>query len=479
MVFNSFAFLLFFPIVTILFFLLPHKFRWVLLLAASCFFYMYFRPVYILVIFFTIIVDYFAGILIYRAQGKKRKWFLAMSIVANVGVLAIFKYYNFLDSNVGALANVFHFTNPIPALNILLPIGLSFHTFQAMSYTIEVYRGNCLPERKFNIYSLYVLFYPQLVTGPIERPGNLIHQFYEKKEFDPDRVGRGLQQMCWGLFKKVVIADRISIYVDTVYANVHLYTGVTFWFTSIMFLMQIYCDFSGYSDIAIGAANVMGFTLMQNFKRPFFSRNIAEFWTRWHISLTTWFRDYVYFSLGGSRVSVPRWYFNIMAVFLLSGLWHGASWNFVLWGGTLGACMVLALIFKRQNEAISNAIGIQKRFPTLASAFDMLVVYLIVSFACIFFRAKTFHDALFVIKHLFIFERQKPAFFGTADNFIYSIFGIAILFLVEYSQEFIIKKEVLWQPATPVIRYVFYATVISIFFLIGVFNGGQFLYFQF
>jgi D-alanyl-lipoteichoic acid acyltransferase DltB (MBOAT superfamily) len=284
---------------------------------------MVFVPVYILILGGTIIIDYYAGILLENTEGKKRKVFLIASLIANIGVLAVFKYYNFLNNNLSVLLNSFGYKNSIPNLGILLPIGLSFHTFQAMSYTIEVYRRKQKAERHFGIYALYVMFYPQLVAGPIERPQNMLHQFYEKHYFDFERIIDGLKLMLWGLFIKLVIADRLAIFVNAVYNNPEKHSGLTLAIATIFFAFQIYCDFSGYSNIAIGAARVMGFKLMTNFNRPYFSRSIAEFWKRWHISLSTWFSDYLYIPLGGNRVSVPRWYFNLFFVFLVSGLWHG------------------------------------------------------------------------------------------------------------------------------------------------------------
>ncbi|MEI9935338.1 MAG: MBOAT family O-acyltransferase [Ferruginibacter sp.] len=302
---------------------MPHKFRWILLLTASCIFYMAFVPVYILILIFTIINDYIAGIIIENAQNKKRKLFLVLSIVSNVGVLAFFKYYNFFIENVNALLHSLHVTTySVPLLSILLPIGLSFHTFQAMGYTIEVYRGNQKAERHFGIYALYVMFYPQLVAGPIERPQNLLHQFWEKHSFSSQRLLDGLRLMLWGFFKKVVIADRLALYVNAVFNFPGNYHYLNLIIATLFFTIQIYCDFSGYSDIAIGAAKTMGFDLMTNFNRPYFSKNIQEFWAKWHISLSTWFKDYLYIPLGGNRVKVSRMYLNIAIVFLVSGLWH-------------------------------------------------------------------------------------------------------------------------------------------------------------
>jgi alginate O-acetyltransferase complex protein AlgI len=294
MLFNSVEFLFFFPTVTIIYFLLPHRFRWFHLIIASCIFYCAFIPIYLLILIFTIVIDYFAGLFIEKSKGQRRQLFLVLSICANVGVLAYFKYYNFFVGNFQFLFQYFHSTFPLSLLKIILPIGLSFHTFQAMSYTIEVYRGNQKAEKHFGIYALYVMFYPQLVAGPIERPQNLLHQFREEHPFNYDLATSGLKLMAWGLFKKVVIADNLSTFVDTVYGSPQNFSGLPLIIATLFYSIQIYCDFSGYSDIAIGSARVMGFTLMKNFDRPYFSSNISEAWRRWHISLSTWLRDYLY-----------------------------------------------------------------------------------------------------------------------------------------------------------------------------------------
>ena len=400
MLFNSIDFLLFFPIVTIIYFLLPYKFRWFHLLAASCFFYMAFVPVYILILFFTIIIDYFAGILIENAQGRRRKWFLIMSIVANVGVLAFFKYYNFFAGAFGHLLYRAHSNLNIPLLDIILPIGLSFHTFQAMSYTIEVYRSNQKAERHFGIYSLYVMFYPQLVAGPIERPQNLLHQFVEPHKIEYENLTTGLRLMLWGMIKKVVIADRLVHYTDPVFNNPHNYSGIALAIGAVFFAFQIFCDFSGYSDIAIGAARVMGFKLMTNFNKPYHARSISEFWKRWHISLSTWFKDYLYISLGGNRVSVPKMYFNIFIVFLVSGFWHGANWTFIAWGALHGFFSIFALITKEKRKWINDRLGISK-IHWVNNTLDVLITFLFVTFAWIFFRANNVRDAFYIIKKIF------------------------------------------------------------------------------
>lgn len=365
-------------------------------MVSSCYFYMTFVPVYILILAFTIVVDYFAGIFIEKNTGKKRKLFLIASLIANIGVLAIFKYYNFINQNLSLLLNGLHLHNSLPYLTVLLPIGLSFHTFQAMSYTIEVYRGNEKAERNFGIYSLYVMFYPQLVAGPIERPQNLLHQFRTEHKFDYQRVADGLKLMAWGLFKKVVIADKLAIIVNNVYDDPCHYHGLSFVIASIFFAFQIFCDFSGYTDIAIGAAQVMGFKLMKNFNKPYHSKSISEFWSRWHISLSTWFNDYLYIPLGGSRVKVPRWYFNLFIVFVISGLWHGANWAYIAWGPYLnGFYLVFALITGNVRQKMSSFLGIDK-FPEINNTIQLFTTFALITLAWVFFRAHTIRDAAYI-----------------------------------------------------------------------------------
>ncbi len=473
MLFNSLHFVLFFIVVTSLYFVFPHKHRWKLLLFSSCYFYMAFLPVYILILGFTIVVDYFAGIYIAKSEGARRKAFLVCSLIANIGVLAVFKYYNFLNDNITLLLSHVGYHNPVPYLSILLPIGLSFHTFQAMSYTIEVYRGNQPPERHFGIYALYVMFYPQLVAGPIERPQNILHQFYEKHEFDYERVIDGLKMMLWGFFKKLVIADRLSIYVNAVYNNAHEHNATTLLVATLFFSFQIYCDFSGYSDIAIGSAKVMGFTLMQNFRRPYLARNIQEFWQRWHISLSTWFRDYLYIPLGGNRVNPVRRYLNIMIVFMVSGLWHGANWTYIVWGALHGAYQSGGVFFRAVKSKIGRALKSITRFT------DIIINFCLVSLAWVFFRANTVGDAFYICKTI-IAGKHGTLFLGQAQNtFIYSLFAIFFLMAVEIKQEYFANSfTVLYNPNKG-IRYAGYCFLILTILLIGVFNGGQFIYFQF
>lgn len=484
MLFNSLHFLLFFIVITALYFSLSQSKRWMLLLAGSCYFYMAFVPVYILILGFTIVVDYFAGILIENSTGKQRKLYLLYSIVANIGVLAVFKYYNFFNDNFSALMQGLGMPFSFPYLSILLPIGLSFHTFQAMSYTIEVYRGHQKAERHFGIYSLYVMFYPQLVAGPIERPQNLLPQFHASHEFDYARVTSGLRLMAWGLFKKVVIADRLAIAVDTVYSNPERYNSVGLIIATIFFTYQIYCDFSGYSDMAIGAARVMGFRLMTNFNNPYQSSSIGEFWKRWHISLSTWFKDYLYISLGGNRVPVPRWYYNLLIVFLVSGLWHGANWTFVAWGAIHGVYLIGGLLTGGIRGNIRKILHLD-RIPLLS----VLTTFGLVAFAWIFFRANSMSDAIYIAIHS-ITGIPDVIHRALTHQTVYQNLGLSTSFMVLMVCSIILLETVHFyhnkynlaivfrRLPTPVRWAFYYAIVLAIIFF-GVFENRQFIYFQF
>jgi alginate O-acetyltransferase complex protein AlgI len=477
MLFNSFEFLLFFPIVSLLYFVIPHKYRWALLLAASCFFYSFFKWEYIFILVFTIIIDYYAGIWIGQTEGKKRKWALAISIIANLGVLIVFKYYYFILDNVNRVAYKINGAHFDALYDIILPIGLSFHTFQAMSYTIEVYRGNQAVERNFGVYALYVMFYPQLVAGPIERPQNVLHQFYEKHSFEINRVKSGLRLMLWGMFKKVVIADNLSVFVNSVYDHPSNYTGLPLLIATLFFAVQIYCDFSGYSDIALGSARVMGFNLMQNFERPYYAKSISEFWKRWHISLSTWFRDYLYIPLGGNRVPTFRRYFNLFFVFLMSGLWHGPSWNFVIWGALHGVYLIFGQLTANFQDKI---FGIFKS-PKFKSIINRAITIVLVVFAWIFFRAKTFADAKYIIKN--IFAKSSHNITETikligVQELIVIIVGILILEIVQWMQN--TKQMGNWVEKLPKFqRWSIYYFFVFFIILYGFFGEVQFIYFQF
>lgn len=480
LIFNSIQFVIFFILVLGIYFSIPHKYRWFLLLIASIYFYMSFVPIYILILGFTICVDYAAGILIEKNSGRRRKAFLVVSLLSNIGVLGVFKYYNFLVENFSFLMRPLGIETGIPYLSILLPIGLSFHTFQAMSYTIEVYRGNQRAERHFGIFSLYVLFFPQLVAGPIERPQNLLHQFRQPHSFQAERAWSGLRLMLWGFFKKVVIADRIAVLVDTVYASPSSYQGAPLILATLFFAIQIYCDFSGYTDIAIGSARIMGIKLMENFRRPYYAKSIAEFWKRWHISLSSWFRDYVYIPLGGNRVAVPRWYLNLFIVFLVSGLWHGASWTFVIWGALHGFYLVAGLITAPYRQKIKEKIGLTK-IGWLNSSIQLVTTIMLASFAWIFFRAANVSDAFYIVTHLF--SGLGVGFTGaplgmSLWEIVIALGAIVLMEIVQFAQEREGKKEVIsrWPRW---VRAALYIGLILVILLFGVFERRQFIYFQF
>lgn len=492
MVFNSLHFIIYFIIVTSLYFVLPHNKRWFLLLLSSCYFYMAFVPIYILILAFTIVIDYIAGRMIENAEGKRRKMFLIFSLIANIGVLSVFKYYNFINLNFSALLNDIGWNNPLPNLSILLPIGLSFHTFQAMSYTIEVYRGHQKAEKHFGIYSLYVMFYPQLVAGPIERPQNLLHQFREKHNFDYQRIVDGLKLMLWGFFKKVVIADRLAIAVNQIYSNPQDYQGIHFILVTFFFTIQVYCDFSAYSDIAIGAAKVMGISLMKNFRRPFFASSIAELWQRWHISLTSWFKDYVYIPLGGNRVSKYRWYLNLFIVFLISGLWHGANWTYIAFGAFHGFYLTFAIITSSFRNKISDMFGFNK-FTRLTKIRKIIITFSLFAFSLCLFRSKDFAEFYYISTHFFdgmgtflmnlgnsSYWRSLFSAFGMPESELYIAFAtIIILFIVEFFQEKNNILEIIKSKPLIVRWSLYYAIIIGILFF-GAYNSGQqFIYFQF
>lgn len=396
MLFNSWQFALFFPVVTACFFLLPHRARWAWLLGASCFFYAFFIPKYLLILAFTIAVDYGAGLAMDRVPQRFRKAVLVGSIATNLTTLATFKYVNFFSENLHQLAAFLGWNLPLWTLAWALPIGLSFHVFQSLSYTIEVYLGRQAPERHLGVFALYVMFYPQLVAGPIERPQNLLPQFHAPQAWDGERVHRGLLRMLWGLFKKVVVADRLALVVNPVFAHVEHFTGLQLALAVFCFAFQIYCDFSGYSDVALGSAEVMGFKLMENFKRPYLSQSLAEFWRRWHVSLSTWFRDYVYIPLGGNQVGEARQNLNLLLVFVLSGLWHGANWTFLVWGLLHG----VALGVERSARGLlglspkAQPAGGWRAWPRVACVFAFVCL------AWVFFRANSIHDAWYVVTHL-------------------------------------------------------------------------------
>jgi len=466
MLFNSIEFIIFFPIVTLLYFLIPFKFRWLHLLIASCIFYMAAIPSYILVLFTLIITDYFAGRKI-ESTSNKKLW-LIISIAANIGILGFFKYYNFFISNINS-ATAANFS----LLHVALPIGLSFHTFQSLSYTIEVYRGNQPAVKHFGYYALYVMFYPQLVAGPIERPNHMFPQLFEKHSFSSQNLYEGLRLMAWGFFKKIVIADRVGGYVDAVFNNPGQVNTVNIWVAVIFFSIQIYADFSGYSDIAVGAARCMGYQLMVNFNRPYFAKNIRDFWRKWHISLSSWFRDYVYIPLGGNRKGKLRKHFNILITFSLSGLWHGAGWTFIVWGFLHGIYIVLADLF---------TFSFHKRLSTRILQF--LITGLCIEFAWIFFRANSLHAAKDIITGSVNFKNISLESIAAVSSPVmqYGNFSLALLGLFIFFMFFVERKT---NPlltnlnSRKLLDMLIFVVVIVLIVFYGVFHKTSFIYYQF
>ena len=488
MLFNSLPFLIFFPIVLTLYFLFPYKFRWILLLIASCVFYMYWKPEYIILLLIPTLVNYIAGITMSKAEDPlRRKTYLILSLASSLSVLFIFKYLHFIGESLNGLLQLFHISYHLPLLNFLLPIGISFYTFKTMGYAIDVYRGVIKPEKHFGLFALYVTFFPQLLAGPIERAAHLIPQFYKKYDFEDRRVIDGLKLMAWGFFKKMVIADKVSIVVDQVYNHPTEYTGIPLIVATVFFAFQIYCDFSGYSDIAMGAAQLMGFNLMDNFNRPYSSKSVSEFWRRWHISLSTWFRDYVYISLGGNRVVRWRWYYNLFVTFLLSGLWHGANWTFLVWGALHGFYILFSIWTQRERKKIVQWVHLD-RFPAFHGALKVVITFTLICFGWIFFRAKSISDAFYIVTHLFVGLGSLSHIKVSANNlfslglgrfdFYIVLVSIGLMELVHGIER---KGDVrhLFSGKPILLRWTFYYLLILFIIFFGAYDDQVFIYFQF
>jgi len=413
-------------------------------------------------------------------EKKKKKKYLVLSLVINLGILFSFKYFNFFNDSLRELFNKFNLFYGIPEFKILLPVGISFYTFQSLSYVIDVYRGITEPAKHYGIYALYVTYFPQLVAGPIERSNHLLPQFYKSFDFDYKRFTDGLKLMAWGFFKKMVVADRLYLFVDPIFNNPSEYSGLSLLIAAYFFSFQIYCDFSGYSDIAVGAARMMGYDIMYNFNRPYFSRSIAEFWRRWHISLSTWFKDYVYFSLGGNRVNKYRHLFNLFITFVISGLWHGANWTYIIWGALHGLFLVIGSLCKGIKEKTVKFFRLD-RLPVLHKYIQVFITFNLVTFALVVFRAKSMSDVFVIFKNMFsnwtLSSIKIPPSCEKFD-FGFSFFVILIMEIIHKLQkndeipEFISKKPLLY-------RWVFYYLILTMVFIFGKYSSNQFIYFQF
>lgn len=462
--------------------------RWIWLLCSSAYFYAAFIPIYLLALLALIANDYYCALRIETATGAARLRWLLVSLFGNIGLLVFFKYRLFVEANLSTLASAIGWNYSISTLAFALPIGLSFHTFQSIAYTVEVYRGRVPAERHLGLLALYVLFYPQLVAGPIERPENMLHQFRDHHSFDYRRVTDGLKLMCWGLFKKMVIADRLALHVNRVYSEPTQFDGLGLCVATVFFAFQIYCDFSGYSDIALGSAQVMGFQLMTNFRRPYWAQSISDFWRRWHISLSTWFRDYVYIPLGGARAGRVRWQLNLLTTFLLSGLWHGANWTFVAWGALHGVYLIASIWLGQAYQLLATRSAMLRRLSAPAWA-KMALVFVLTAFAWIFFRADTLSDARYIATHLAsgfgallgdsaervaLLRRNLPL----RNDLVVITIALGILLAVERCQQEESVRQMLARQPTWLRWSLYYGSVITIL-AFGVFEQSQFIYFQF
>lgn len=504
MLFNSIQFLLFFPVVTLLYFVIPHRVRYLWLLAASYFFYMCWDPRYALLMAASTFITWVSGLGIQWAQKRPHasRWktgFVAGSFVLNLGILFCFKYLNFFLANLARVFSMVGITLTLPSFSLLLPVGISFYTFQALSYTADVYRGDVQAERNPLRYALFVSFFPQLVAGPIERSKNLLSQLSERHYFDRERVKSGLLLMLWGYFEKIVIADRAAIFVNEVFNHYAAYSGLTCLLAVVLFAVQVYCDFSGYSDIAIGAAQVMGFRLSQNFRQPYFAHTLAEFWSRWHISLSQWLEDYLFQPLVwskwtqklpviGRHIHKPPVYSSLVLTFLASGLWHGANWTYIVWGGMHGVLQVLGKRTKKLRRRITKALHIPVN-SACHRFFQQAMVFAMVCASYVFFRSASLPDALGFFGRIFSSWNPWVLFDGSllrmkldGGEWLVLLSAIVILWLVDLFRSRMDLRGFLSKQYLPV-RWTVYIGAVVILLVFGVygpqFDASQFIYFQF
>ncbi len=486
MLFNSGEFLIFFPIVVLVYFIIPDKIKYLWLLAASYYFYMGWNAKYALLLLFSTVVTYISGILLDK---EKKKSVVAMSFILNLGILFFFKYSNFAGDLLNSFFYRTHLGVTVPKFDILLPVGISFYTFQALSYTVDVYRGEIYAERNFFRYALYVSFFPQLVAGPIERSKNLLKQLAVPTRFDYERARDGFWLMLWGYFLKIVLADRIAIVVDTIFANYESYTGFYVIVATLLFAIQMYCDFAGYSTIAIGAAQILGIKLMDNFRSPYTAGSIAEFWQRWHISLTTWFRDYLYFPLGGSRKGKVRKMINIMIIFMVSGLWHGAAMHYVVWGGIHGMYQVVGELVAPARKKLVEFLRLNSESLGF-KIYRAIGTFLLLAVTHIFFRADSLKTAVSMYNSMIRANNPWILFDGSlynlgiaATDFRFMLIGIAVLIAVDIINRNNIRiRDKLAAQDYPV-RWLVTAGAIVLILTFGIwganYNSANFMYFQF
>ena len=491
MLFNSTEFMIFFPITLILYWIFPKKYRYICLFIASYTFYMFWNPKYALLMGTSTVVTFLSGVLIEKLKYKRTV--VAFSFIINLAILIFFKYFDFLLQNINIVLSALNIQLINKPFDVILPVGISFYTFQALSYTIDVYRGEIKSEKNIIKYALFVSFFPQLVAGPIERSNNLLIQIenLEKvKRFDYERITEGLTLMLFGYFQKMVIADRAAILVDTVFNGYYEYNSMALILAAVFFAIQIYCDFGSYSLIAIGTAKVMGINLMENFNTPYFARSVKEFWGRWHISLSTWFRDYLYIPLGGNRCSNIRKSFNILVTFLVSGLWHGANFTFIAWGAIHGIFHIIEEQLKPIKEKYLNKFKIKTNAFSFA-LIEIVITFIIVDLAWIFFRAETIHDAIHYIQRIFTRIDLWTLFDGTLYGLGLNIFEmniliIALFILISIDLVKYIRKESIFEFLNKQNLYFrWFVMLFLIFYIIvyGKYGAGfdpkQFIYFQF
>ena len=538
MLFNTYQFFLFLVVVIGLFFALPHRFRWILMLAASYFYYMYWDPRYAILIFTTTVVVYGTALLMDGRPERAKKLLVAVSVIINLSILATIKYFNFINDSLKDLFALFGASYTVPAMSILMPIGISFYTFQALSYTIDIYRGTRKPERHFGIFALYVSFFPVLLCGPIERSTTLLPQFYREMEFNYDRVTDGLKLVAWGYFQKLVIADRLSLFISQVQANPKAFSGLPVLAAIYLYPFQVLCDFSGYTDMAIGVALIMGYRLTENFRRPFLALSLADMWRRWHISLISWFRDYLYIPLGGNRV--PRWrqYLNLMIIFTLSGLWHGAQWTFVLWGSLNGLFIIIsrmtekprgwmrehifrgiggipaaayfiiaaalaAVVFAQPLAGVRTGMGarmaagagslamivfgvvrtrgeVYGRFTAGLKQFWMMAAtFHLFAYSGVFFGVKSVKDGWYMLSHAFAPSMNTDPLLDDTMQFLLMMAVVAVFMITQYIKEYrgSIRDLIRAKPAW--VRLSLYCLLCFGILFFGVRGAAQFIYFRF
>ena len=484
MLFNSIGYLLFLPITVVLYYALPLRWRWVLLLAASYLFYLLWRVEFVLILISATLVSYFAARKMGQLHPKKRRLkYLVFSVIINLGMLVVFKYLGFFTSIVNQIAGITGSNYVIPSFSILLPVGISFYTFQTIGYAIDVYRGMIKPEKNIGTYALFVSFFPLVLAGPIERGRRLIPQLHIPHPFDPQLFTSGLHLILWGMFKKIVIADRLSIFVQPVFNNIGDFHGPEIMIAIILKIMQVYADFSGYTDIAIGSARLLGIRLSPNFNRPFSAQSISAFWSRWHISLTSWLRDYVYFSLSFKfRGKLVKWRLNLnlLIVFVLVGFWHGPYWNFIIFGFLHGCYMILANISKPFMSNFNRFTGLIKT-PRLLKGLNIMATFLLVCSTGFFFGSHPLSDSFLMIRNLADFSHLNNAILLTLFKNGDLILGILLIFFMLWFEYLVAVKsfaqKFLGKPIT--IRYSAYLFMVIFILVFGVFSNQKFFYFQF